>query len=72
MSDKSNVIELFDEEATADEILERAKGDLRDVLVLSYDKAGYIDVRSTNMTAAQVAFMCQQFLNKLYEGDYSE
>ncbi len=67
-----NVVKLFDEELTADEVLEKAKGNLSEVLVISYDKGGCIDVRSTNMDAKSAAYIAQQFLQQLYNGDFSE
>lgn len=70
MSEK--VVNLFKPELTPDEILERAKGKLKDVVVLGLDDNEHLDVRSTNMTASQVAWICQTFLQKLYNGDYAE
>lgn len=36
----SKVVELFEREQTADEILESAKGTMKDVFVFGYDKDG--------------------------------
>lgn len=66
----NNVINLFEPETTTDEVLEHAKGELGDVLVIGYDHDGVLDVRSTKMTAAEAGYMAQQFLSKLYNGDY--
>ena len=67
-----NVVNLFDPELSADDVLERAKGKLGEVLIIGYDHDGVLDVRSTNTTAANAAFMTQQFLSKLYNGDYRD
>ena len=70
MSD--NVVPLFNPELTADEVLDKAKGELTEAVVIGYDANGELDVRSTNMTAGSVAFMCQVFLKRLYNGDYRD
>lgn len=57
-----------------DNILENAKGQYHEILILGYDKDGNFDPRcSANMTSIKdINLMIDRFKHKLISGDYSE
>ena len=55
----------------ADTVLDKAKDNYTSVLVIGWDKDGYLDVRSTNnLDQKDCLYLAQMFSNKLLNGDY--
>lgn len=55
-----------------DTVLEKAKDNYTSVLVIGWDKEGYLDVRSTNnLDQKDCLYLAQMFSNKLLNGDYA-
>ena len=55
----------------ADTVLNDAKGNYTSVLVIGWDKEGYLDTRSTNnLGQKDCLYLAQMFSNKLLNGDY--
>ena len=55
----------------ADTVLNDAKGNYTSVLVIGWDKEGYLDTRSTNnLDQKDCLYLAQMFSNKLLNGDY--
>lgn len=53
--------------------LEAAKGGFQDVLIIGYDKEGYLDIRaSLDFLPNDILFAIEQFKLKLLNGDYSD
>jgi hypothetical protein len=70
-------VELLDGTTTLkvppDRVLEAAKGQLEDVLLLGWDKAGTMYVASSfesKNCGAELGHLTNLFLHKLYNGDY--
>lgn len=56
----------------ADTVLEKAKGNYTSVLVIGWDKYGYLDTRSTNnLDQKDCLYLAQMFAHKLLNGDYA-
>ena len=56
----------------ANTILDKAKDNYTSVLVIGWDKEGYLDVRSTNnLDQKDCLYLAQMFSNKLLNGDYA-
>ena len=56
----------------ADTVLDKAKHNYTSVLVIGWDKEGYLDVRSTNnLDQKDCLYLAQMFSNKLLNGDYA-
>ncbi|QDP52107.1 MAG: hypothetical protein Unbinned706contig1000_51 [Prokaryotic dsDNA virus sp.] len=56
----------------ADTVLEKAKDNYTSVLVIGWDKEGYLDVRSTNnLDQKDCLYLANMFSNKLLNGDYA-
>ncbi|MCP4057474.1 MAG: hypothetical protein GY738_09220 [Pseudoalteromonas sp.] len=56
----------------ADTVLEKAKDNYTSVLVIGWDKEGFLDVRSTNnMQQKDCLYLAQMFTHKLLNGDYA-
>lgn len=56
----------------ADTVLDKAKDNYTSVLVIGWDKEGYLDVRSTNnLDQKDCLYLAQIFSNKLLNGDYA-
>ena len=56
----------------ANTVLEKAKDNYTSVLVVGWDKEGYLDVRSTNnLDQKDCLYLAQMFSNKLLNGDYA-
>lgn len=62
----SKVVELFEREQTADEILESAKGTMKDVFVFGYDKDGSLITTGTNLTRAELLYMLESFKHRMF------
>lgn len=55
-----------------DTVLEKAKGNYNSVLILGWDKEGYLDVRSTNdLDQKDCLYLAQKFSHKLLNNDYA-
>ena len=55
-----------------DTVLEKAKENYTSVLVIGWDKEGYLDVRSTNnLDQKDCLYLVQMFAHKLLDGDYA-
>ena len=56
----------------ANTVLEKAKDNYTSVLVIGWDKEGYLDTRSTNnLDQKDCLYLAQMFSNKLLNGDYA-
>ena len=56
----------------ADTVLESAKDNYTSVLVIGWDKEGYLDTRSTNnLDQKDCLYLVQMFSHKLLNGDYA-
>jgi len=57
---------------SCDQVLEEAKDNYTSVLVIGWDKEGYLDVRSTNnLDQKDCLYLASMFTNKLLNGDYA-
>ena len=55
-----------------DTVLEKAKDNYTSVLVIGWDKEGFLDVRSTNnLGQKDCLYLAQMFAHKLLNGDYA-
>lgn len=71
----SNVTKLYQKNSAEnpDNVLEQSIGEYESVLIMGYDKEGYLDIRaSTNLTQAQLLWMIERFKHKMINGDYSD
>ena len=58
----SNIINLMPEDATADEVLEDAKGSYKDVLILCWDEEGMLNAKSTtSLDVKELVYMIEVF-----------
>jgi len=58
----SNIINLMPEDATADEVLEDAKGSYKDVLILGWDEEGMLHAKSTtSLDVKELVYMIEVF-----------
>ena len=56
----------------ANTVLEKAKDNYTSVLVIGWDKDGYLDTRSTNnLDQKDCLYLAQMFTHKLLSGDYA-
>ncbi len=56
---------------SADKVLEEAKDNYGSVIVIGWDKEGFLDVRSTNnLDQKDCLYMAQKFITGLMVGDY--
>lgn len=56
-----------------DAVLEQAIGRYDDVLILGYDKEGYLDPRATlGLKKRDIIYLLETFKTKLMNGDYDE
>ena len=56
----------------SDTVLNEAVGNYTSVLVIGWDKEGFLDVRSTNnLDQKDCLYLSQMFSNKLLNGDYA-
>lgn len=61
----SDVIGIGNAAVNPDNVLEIAKGSYESVIVLGYDKDGYLDGRaSTNLTRENILWLLEQFKHK--------
>ncbi|WP_033931788.1 hypothetical protein [Vibrio cholerae] len=61
----SNVVGIGNAAIDPDNVLEIAKGNYESVIVLGYDKDGYLDGRaSTNLTRENILWLLEQFKHK--------
>ena len=57
---------------SADEVLEKAKDNYSSVIVIGWDKEGFLDVRSTNnLDQKDCLWLVKMFSHKLLRGDYA-
>ena len=57
---------------SSDTVLEKAKGNYTSVLVIGWDKEGYLDIASTNnLDQKDCLYLAQMFTHKLLNGDYA-
>lgn len=71
----SNVVKFYPNGAAEDpdNVLEQAKGQYNEVLVLGWDKDDIMDCRSsTGLSHEQVLWIITKFQHKLMNGDYAE
>ena len=69
----AEVKKLFPQESfhNPDHVLEEAKGNYQDVLIIGWDKEGNFDVRSNSSVDGKTSlWLAQTFANKLLNGDY--
>jgi len=56
-----------------DNVLEQAVGEYSEVLIIGWDKGGFLDVRSNKgLQAKDCLWLIEQFKMKLIRGDYSD
>lgn len=55
-----------------DEVLEGAKGQLTSVVVIGYDRDGYLFLASSSADGPKVNWLLDKVKHKLINGDYSE
>lgn len=56
-----------------DVVLEQAIGVYQDVLILGWDKEGYLDPRaSLGLKASDIIWLIEQFKHRLLSGEYAE
>ena len=56
----------------ANTVLDKAKNNYTSVLVIGWDKEGYLDARSTNnLDQKDCLYLAQMFTHKLLSGDYA-
>lgn len=68
-----NIVEFtpIDAAKDPDVVLEKAKGSYKSVLILGWDKEGYLDPRaSLNLTGREMLWLVEVFKTKLVAGDY--
>lgn len=59
------------DELTPNEVLEEAKDNFKEILILGYDIDGYLDTRSSsNLSHSDVAWLIDTFKHKLLNGDF--
>lgn len=71
----SEVIKFYGKDAAKDPnaVLEQARGEFQNVLILGWNQEGYLEARSdTNMNLKDILFMVELFKAKLMTGEYSE
>jgi len=57
---------------SADVVLEKAKDNYSSVIVIGWDKEGFLDVRSTNnLDQKDCLWLVKMFSHKLLSGDYA-
>ena len=57
---------------SADDVLEKAKDNYGSVIVIGWDKEGFLDVRSTNnLDQKDCLWLVKMFSHKLLSGDYA-
>ncbi len=67
------VVNIHGAAQNPDHVLNEAKGEYESVLIIGYDKEGYMDIRaSTNLTAKDISWLIDTFKHKLINGDYGE
>ena len=72
---KSNVVKSSPKNAAEnpDIVLERAIGKYQDVLIIGWDKDGFLDARSSlGMSHDNVLWLIEKFKHKLLNGDYAK
>ena len=68
----SNIINLMPEDATADEVLEDAKGSYKDVLILGWDKEGMLNAKSTtSLDVKELVYMIEVFKSVVITAGHS-
>lgn len=70
-----DVVKIFPHGAAMDpdEVLERAKGQMQNVLVIGYDQDGSLDVRADlGLSRREMIWMVDNFKHKLLSGDYGD
>ena len=73
MNDKIAKLYTKDAAKNPDNVLEQAIGSYESVVIIGYDKDGYVDARaSTNIDTANINFLVDSFKQKLIHGDYSD
>ena len=72
---ENNIIKFRDKNAAKDpdHVLEKAKGEYRDVIILGWTKDDYMGVRASyGMTTKEMVFLIDQFKHNLLDGKYNE
>lgn len=55
-----------------DYVLEAAKGNYENIMVLGFNNEGHFDVRgNVGLTQEHALWLCQLFIHKLMNGDYA-
>ena len=68
----SNLINLMPEDATADEVLEDAKGSYKDVLILGWDEEGMLTAKSTtSLDVKELVYMIEVFKSVVITAGHS-
>lgn len=70
----SSVVKFYPQDAAKDpnNVLEQAINQYESVIVLGWDKEGFLDARaSTNLSHEQVLWIISKFTHKLLNGDYA-
>lgn len=68
----SNIINLMPEDATADEVLEDAKGSYKDVLILGWDDEGMLNAKSTtSLDVKELVYMIEVFKSVVITAGHS-
>lgn len=75
-SDNTNVVSLFKPDTpqpSVEQILEDAKNEFKDVVLIGYDKDGRLSfITGGDLTWSDVSFMMSVFLQRLHSGEYTD
>ena len=69
----TNIIKFFPRNAGENpgNVLEQAAGDYESLIIIGFDKAGDLEVRSsTNLNTGEILWAIDRFKHKLMNGDY--
>ena len=71
-----SVVKFYPKDAAkdADAVLEQAVGEFSEVLIIGWDKEGFLDARATLglKDGGDLLWLVETFKHKLMSGDYSE
>jgi len=70
-----NVVKFYPRNAAQNPnaVIEQAHDVYQDILIIGYDKEGFLDVRgSLGLSKAEILFLVKKFEHKLMNGDYDD
>jgi hypothetical protein len=72
VDEASNVINGIFGGADTNRVLEAAKGDYEDLVLIGFNKSGSFDPRvSSNVSPIMASYLCSEFLTRIHTGVYS-